>query len=73
MTNNFFSNELYSDFIEDFENNWLQYATSNEKMKAYFGNEENAKSLYKKWKNGEDIWALRKEILWTWDKKSHQN
>lgn len=67
----FFTNPNYSEFIEEFENNWLQYATVEEKMKSYFGNLENANKLFEKWKKNEDIWEMRKQILWHFDNKKN--
>ena len=69
----FFTDKKYQEFIEEFENNWLQYATVEEKMKSFFGNVDNAKLLFEKWKNEEDIWKIRKEIFWHLDKKSNLN
>ena len=55
----FFLNKKYSDFIEDFESKWLQYASAEERTKAFFGNLSRAKKLFKKWQNGEDVFANR--------------
>lgn len=69
----FFLNEKHSEFIEYFENNWLQYATVEEKMKAYFGNISNAKDLFSSWEKGIDTWELRKNISWRFDSKLSKN
>ena len=69
----FLKNDKYSEFIEDFENNWLQYSTSKEKIRTYFGTIENAHNLFKKWQNGEDFWEMRKKLMWFLDNKKNQN
>lgn len=71
--NIFFRNKKYSEFIEDFENNWLQYSTPIEKMKAYFGTIENALELFEKWEKNIDVWQLRKEVLWNLDSIKSKN
>jgi predicted metal-dependent hydrolase len=69
----FFTNEKYCEFIEYYEDNWIQYATVNEKMKAYFGDIKNAVVLFKKWRNSENIWEMRKKISWHLDNKKNLN
>ncbi len=56
----FFTEEKYEDFIEDFEDKWLQYATAEERVKAFFGDVNNAKVLFKRWNEGEDLFAKQK-------------
>lgn len=56
----FFTTKKYSEFIEDFEDKWLQYASAEERMKAYFENLSNAKELFKKWKKGKDLFAKKR-------------
>lgn len=73
MNNNFFNNKKYQEFIEDFEGKWLQYATVEEKMKAYFGTENKAIELFEKWNSGEDIWETRKKLSWDLNKLSNKN
>lgn len=57
----FFTNDKYSEFISDYEDKWLQFASIQDRMKAYFGGDLNiAIELYKKWKQGEDLWQEEK-------------
>jgi predicted metal-dependent hydrolase len=56
----FFNSEKHDDFICDFEDKWLQFASSEQKTKAFFGDIKNAKKLYEKWKDGNDIFAKEK-------------
>ena len=58
MTEEYFStNDKYSEFISDYEDKWLQFASIQDRMKAYFGGDlNNAIELFKKWKQGEDLW-----------------
>lgn len=72
MNNSFFTNKKHEDFIEDFEDKWLQYATEEEKMKAYFGTENKALELFEKWESGEDVWETRKNIFWGLSKLSNK-
>jgi hypothetical protein len=53
----FFLNKKYEDFISDYEDKWLQYASAEQRMKAFFGDANNANELFKKWQRGEDIFA----------------
>lgn len=69
----FFTNEKFSEFIEEFENNWLQYGTASEKMKAYFGDLSTANDFFLKWKNGINTWELRKNISWRLESKLGKN
>ena len=55
MKKDFFLDEKHQEFIEEFEDNWLQYASSDEKMKAFFGTEDSAIALFERWKQGEGI------------------
>ena len=64
MTNlDFFLNDKYCEFIEDYEDKWLQYATADERMNAFFGTLENAQNVYEKWKKNEDIWTEKKLLV----------
>lgn len=61
----FFTNDKYSEFISDYEDKWLQFASIQDRMKAYFGGDlNNAIELYKKWKKGEDLWQEEKLKFW---------
>ena len=53
----FFMTEKFGDFICDFEDKWLQYASAEERMKAFFGNISEAKKLFNRWNKGEDVFA----------------
>ena len=56
----FFTTRKHFEFIEDFEDKWLQFASAEERMKAYFGNLSNAKKLFEKWEKGEDLFAKKR-------------
>lgn len=62
---NIFTDEKYSQFIEDFEDKWLQYASIENRIKAYFGTLEKGIRLYKKWEKGEDLFKREKFKLWS--------
>lgn len=44
-------------FIEYVENLWLQHASPDEKMRAYFGSLEQAQVLFDAWKNDESLFG----------------
>ncbi|GAB4490363.1 MAG: hypothetical protein OHK0019_09110 [Saprospiraceae bacterium] len=53
----------YGEFVEDFEDEWLQYATPEEKVKAFWGSMEGAIAAYKFWKRGGEFFYDRKGWL----------
>lgn len=59
----FFTAEEYSDFISDYEDKWLQFESAEQRLRAYFGTVENAKTLYEKWLNDEELFAFEKFIM----------
>jgi hypothetical protein len=59
----FFQSGKYTNFIEDFENEWLQYATAEEKIKAFWGSMDDAIAAYKYWKQDGEFFIDRKGWL----------
>lgn len=53
----------YGEFIEDFEDEWLQYATPEEKVKAFWGSIDDAIAAYKHWKQDGEFFIDRKGWL----------
>jgi hypothetical protein len=60
----FFKNPEYEEFIIDFEDKWLQYATAEERVSAFFGTRENALKLFNDWQKGIDLWSKQKAKVW---------
>lgn len=57
----FFNSKKYSEFICDFEDKWLQFASAEDRTKAFFGNIDNAQKLFSKWKEGVDVFSSQRE------------
>jgi hypothetical protein len=61
----FFTSQKYSQFICDFEDKWLQYASAKDRTKAFFGNIENAQKLFAEWKRGVDVFSNQRKIAFS--------
>lgn len=57
----FFTSQKYSEFICDFEDKWLQFASAEDRTKAFFGSIENAQKLFSEWKKGIDVFSHQRE------------
>lgn len=64
-SDDFFQNEKYGEFIEETEDQWLQYAHAEERMKAFFGTYENALKMYELWLDGHAPYEERKDLMWS--------
>lgn len=61
----FFTSKKHCEFICDFEDKWLQFASVEDKAKAFFGNIENAQKLFSEWKRGVDVFSNQRKIAFS--------
>jgi hypothetical protein len=57
------SKDFFSEFIEEYEDKWLQYSSIDTKIQAFFGSSENLEKAFEDWKNGVELFSVEKKIF----------